>query len=191
MGTQQKIPDECCFRLKRVMWYLLLGLGFLPVSLPAWSSEAAVRVAFVYNFIKFIEWPVAPSGQTFHLCVLDAVGETRTALDQLKGMSANKKTIDLLYFTDKAAISSSVASCQMVYRPARPVLIPLPHPLPTGVVLVADEPSAEDSDVSIGVVKLADDRIKFVINQSAIDRAGVKVSSQLLKLGTVIREGKD
>lgn len=189
MDAQNKVTEWDFLSFKRLLLWSILGL--LPVSLPVWSSESAVRAAFVFNFIKFIDWPLAAENPSFHLCVVDPSIENRTALDLLHGREVKKQMIDVIYLGDKASIRREIANCQMVYRPLRASSAELPHPLPVGVVLVADEPTDLDLDVSIGLVRLADDHLNFVVNQVPLLRSGVKVSSQMLKLSKVVRGGKD
>jgi hypothetical protein len=69
-----------------------------------------------------------------------------------------------------------------VYVPTSGADFPLPATLPNGVLLVMDEPEREDARVAISLNRTQEDRIEFQINDTAIKRAGVKVSSQLLKL---------
>ena len=52
----------------------------------------------------------------------------------------------------------------------------------TGMLLVVDEPEREDGRVGISLNRTHEDRIEFTINDPAVRHAGVKISSQLLKL---------
>lgn len=167
----------------RISGYILLGLLFL--SLPVWSSEANLRVAFVYNFIKFIQWP--SSGQvaenpSFHLCALGAQGDARTALGQINGKALAQQVVAVVFLDDSASLNTALASCQMLYRPERGLPLVLPHPLPVGVVLVADEPAPGAMDVALALTRNGDGPLEFRVDQEAMAQAGVTVSSQLLKL---------
>lgn len=176
-------------RLKRVYsWFLA---AFICLPLPAWSSEATLRVAFVYNFIKFIEWPNAASHPTLRLCAMGAEGEARYALQQLNGKLAKKQTIELIYLGDTNAVTHYLNSCQVVYRLQPAFKIALPHPLPEGVLLVSDETEVQDSSVSISLMRNDEGRIEFDIYQPAVHQAGVNISSQLLKLAKNNRGGKE
>jgi hypothetical protein len=163
--------------------YLLLGLMFL--SYPGWSSEASLRVAFVYNFIKFIQWPPgseATENPSFHLCALGAQSEVRTALGQINGKALARQVVKVVFLDDSASVNAGLASCQMLYRPEHGLPLALPHPLPAGVVLVADEPAAGTPDVALSLVRNGDGPLEFQVDQVAMAQAGVTVSSQLLKL---------
>lgn len=161
------------------------GVGFLfftPFFMAsANASEAGLRVAFVYNFLKFIEWPQRKE-QPVSLCALGAEGVARQALAQLEKKAQPQRQIRIVYLDKPDDLDNYLTSCQMIYRPNSGERFALPEQLPPGVLLVADEPHPSDRRVAIALMRTADNRIEFVINEQAIDRAGVKVSSQLLKL---------
>lgn len=161
------------------------GVGFLFFTpffvASANASEPGLRVAFVYNFLKFIEWP-QHKGQPISLCALGAEGITRQALAQLEKKTQQQRQIRVVYLDKSVDLDNYLTSCQMIYRPNSGERFLLPEQLPPGVLLVADEPDPRDGRVAIALIRTADNRIEFVINEQAIDWAGVKVSSQLLKL---------
>jgi len=173
---------------------LLAGLMFMPAATGA-SDEAALRVAYVYKFIKFIEWPNLHS--TLRLCALGARDDARQALEPLKGKVVNAQVIDgkqmvqaieLIYLDDPQAVNNTLKTCQMVYRPMQAFPLAIPRPLPAGVVFVADEPPEQDPDLSIALVRNPNGHIEFFIDQTAVNNSGVSFSSQLLKLAKTIKE---
>lgn len=168
------------WRLTKIWFLLIVGLIFLPAT--AWSSEATLRVAFVFNFMKFIQWPNHDESSTLTLCALQTDDETRNALDQLKDKTANKHYIQLKYLNDNAQITEQLDSCNLVYQPSYATQFAIPDPLPKGVILVADEPTDYAPNISISLIRNNQGRIEFAINNNAINHAGVTVSSQLLKL---------
>lgn len=147
----------------------------------AHASEASLRVAFVYNFLKFIEWPQETS-QSISLCALGAEGMTRQSLAQLEKKSRQQRQIQVVYLDQVNDLQEQLGSCQMIYRPDTGVDFIIPAHLPPGVLLVADEPDPNDEQVAIALMRTLDNRIEFIINEKAIEQSGVKVSSQLLKL---------
>lgn len=162
-------------------------LSCLFTSAEATPSEAPLRVAFVYNFIKFIEWPEMDSAQSIRLCAATSDISTKAALAQLQGKTANKRLIELIYVEPNKL--DNVARCHMLYITQMDQRKDLPNPLPNGVVLVADEASAQDANVSIALLRNDDGRIEFAINNHAVIQAGVTISSQLLKLAKNSRGG--
>lgn len=78
--------------------------------------------------------------------------------------------------------SIPLKQCQMLYLVSSSDLTVLPETIPTGLVLVVDETSVDDPRVSFSLIKMADNRMGFLVNSAAIKRAQVTVSSQLLKV---------
>jgi hypothetical protein len=167
----------------RLMWRWGLGitLSLHCLVASAQASEAGLRVAFVYNFLKFIEWPEL-QGEQFSLCALAAQGVTRQSLTQLDNKPYEHMRIRVVYIDAVTDIASALSSCQLVYVPTTGADMPLPQFFPAGVLLVVDEADPNDGRVGISLQRTADNRIEFVMNEQAIRHAGVKVSSQLLKL---------
>ena len=174
----------------QLMWRwglgIILSLHCLVAS--AQASEAGLRVAFVYNFLKFIEWPEL-QGTQFSLCALAAQGVTRQSLIQLDNKPYEHRRIRVVYIDAVTDIAPALSSCQLVYVPTTGADMPLPQFFPAGVLLVVDEADPNDGRVGISLQRTADNRIEFVMNEQAIQHAGVKVSSQLLKLAKKRKEG--
>lgn len=166
--------------VSRVLLTLVFATAL--VSPFAWSSEATLRAAFVYNFVKFIHWPSEQSNSNINLCALGATPEVRGALERLQGLKANKRVIALNYVDSKEELSKELATCNMLYVPIPGVSLELPQKLPSGVILVVDEPESYDPKIGITLTRSKEGRIEFGINQTAIIHAGVNISSQLLKL---------
>jgi hypothetical protein len=187
VGRQGRFATNNLGGWRKTYRSVLIGcLLLLPVY--AWSSEAALRVAFVYNFLKFIEWPQSSSG-LLNLCALGAEDEMRQALDQLANKTLNKRPILLTHLDDNQPLAAQLGNCQLVYWPGSARRFLLPQPLPVGVVLVADEANAHVPGVSIALLRTRDGRIEFTVNKTAVEQAGVRISSQLLKLDKTYRDG--
>ena len=168
---------------QRIFLRLILGLVAFP--LPVWAvepalSKTALQAVYVYNFTQFIEWPAAPANTPFRLCVVKAKREMRKLLNQLNGKTANHQVIELVHLHADFSIAR-LQSCQLIFQPTS-VASALPQPLPRGVVLVAKSPEPNDPNVSIAMQFNRAKQLKFSINQAAVAVAGVKISSQLLKL---------
>jgi hypothetical protein len=162
------------------------------------SNEAALRVAFVYKFIKFIEWP--NQAASLKLCALGADADAKDALRSLNGQLVNrqlvegdlvvKQTIETVYLDDASAVTQHLKTCQMLYRPAHASPLTIPHPLPQGVLMVADDPQPTDANVGIALARSDEGRIEFSISTAAATQAGVSISSQLLKLAKNSQGGR-
>jgi hypothetical protein len=168
-----------CLQLLR--WGLGLLLYTYCLTASAQASEAGLRVAFVYNFLKFIEWPNLPDS-SLSLCALGARDVTRQTLAQLDNKTQQSRRIRVIYIDSAVDVSANLPTCQLLYVPESGAEMPLPESIPAGLLLVKDEASLADARVGISLLRTTDNRIEFVMSEVAIARAGVKVSSQLLKL---------
>lgn len=176
-------------------------MGLLPLSFAQGASdEASLRVAFVYNFIKFSEWPNQAASPSLRLCVLGADRETKTALsplngkpaitEKIDGKSVTKQAVELVFLDDPTSTLQQLKSCHVLYRPSRATPIAVPDPLPLGVLLIADDPHPSEANVSIALIRSRDGRIVFSISAAAVNLAGVNISSQLFKLAKNSQGGK-
>lgn len=179
-------------RAKRLFKNLLMGMSSVVLVLPvnAWSSEAPLQAALVYNIIKFIDWPAENPPPMLKLCVLDANKELHESLNLLNGKLANNQVIELVNLNSDRTAITEVGNCQMVFRPSLLTNTTLPHPLPKGVVLVINTQDPPDNDASIILMRNGEGKIEFEVNQAAVAHAGVKMSSQLLKLAKNAQAGK-
>lgn len=169
-------------------WGLGLILSAHCLVASAQASEAGLRVAFVYNFLKFIEWPVG-EGEQFTLCALGAQSTTRQSLAQLDNKPYQQRRIQIAYIDSPQEVAEELGSCQLLYVPNTGADIQLPQPFPAGVLLVVDEADPNDARVGISLQRTPDNRIEFIMNEGAIQHANVNVSSQLLKLAKKRKQG--
>ena len=151
------------------------------------ATEYAVKAAFLYNFTKFVEWPDSafPEG-TLRLCVLgeDPFGK---ALQTVAGEEvAGHKLIVLS--TGKL---SDPAGCQVLFisrseRERMPRILADLRDLP--VLTVSDTGGFIDQGGIINFT-LEEGKVRFEINQESAERAGIKISSKLLRLATRVTPG--
>lgn len=160
-----------------------IGLIFFLYSVGAWAqaSEAGLRAAFLYNFFKFIEWPELRKNELW-LCAVNARDAVRESISQIDNKHTQALTIKVRFLDDESDLERKLKRCQLVYVPTTSASVALPAVIPVGTLLVADEPDPEDTRVGIALLRTRQDRIEFTINEVAVKHAGVKVSSQLLKL---------
>ena len=163
------------------------------IAAPAAGQTAAaskVKAAFLYNFAKFAEWPAdtLPPGERLQLCVVgdDAVAD---ALEQtIKGRAIEGHELSVRVI----AADSLVRSCHLLYvdgRDARRSSQLLEALKGAAVLSVGDgEKFAELGGVAQLV--LEQDRMRFAVNVTAAERARLHLSSKLLSLASIVREGR-
>lgn len=137
----------------------------------------------VYNFPKFVEWPLSASGD-LALCIFGS-GRFTPPFESLHGKTLQNKTVMVRRIT---AIDDSRA-CQVVFVPASessqlPALLPALQNLP--VLTVSDAEGVAARGVMIEIVVVEESRLGFKINLQAARQNGLQLSSQLLKLARAV-----
>lgn len=142
------------------------------------ANEAAVKVAFLYNFFKFIEWPESASQSKYNLCLVTPhnLGDNLLALE---GKTVNGKPLTVLQdlpikdlkVCHLVFIAKSAANAGDIPRELRG----------TPVVTVSDKPGFLEQNGTIGLVQDGN-RLNFEVNLDNANAANVRISAQLLKL---------
>jgi hypothetical protein len=170
------------------------GFAVVLCALPVlWAQEAKpseyqVKAAYLYNFGKFVTWPRdSPEGDdhTFTICVLgkDPFGALldSTLLNQtIDGKSAVAKRI---------AKAQDATSCHVLFissseeRQLKEILMGLNN---VPVLTVSDIAQFSQRGGMIEFVT-DDDKVRFEVNVSNAEHAGLNVSSELLKVAVTVR----
>jgi hypothetical protein len=169
--------------LRVVLMAFGLGVGSgAPAEAP---SEPVLKAGFVYNFGKFTEWPPgSPPGAPMWLCLigndpqgaLTATVEGRLLQGRPVRVRRNPRTEEL-------------RTCQIVYvtdpdeRHQAEVLRALRE---QPVLTVGDVDGFIDLGGMIGL-GMASGKVRFDINQEAVQAGGLKLSSQLMRLARTVK----
>ncbi len=156
---------------------------------PAGTSEFQVKAAFVYNFVKFVQWPrdsfLTTGDAPISICVLgqDPLGD---ALESLKGLADYGKNISVR----RIAGQGEIDRCQVLYlcKSEKEAMGNILKGMKAGVLTIGDMKSFASAGGIINFV-IVDNRVSFEINVDAAERARLKISSQILKLAKIVKEG--
>ena len=170
-----------------------LAIVLLAVGTAVARAEQAdaLKAAFVLNFLKFAEWPVAGPSETNATLVIAAVGNgpLTTALKTvLNGKTAQGRKVEVLVFRDAAEWKRGNRSCQALF------ITPATHSAWGEIrASVADRPvltigAATGFCTEGGMLNLyeKENRIRYEANLEAVEKAGLKLRSELLKLATIV-----
>jgi hypothetical protein len=151
------------------------------------STEPQLKAAFVYNFMKFIEWPQGTFPQPdspLTVCILgqDTLAD---ALDSVAGRTAQGRKVTVKRITKLAEGDR----CQVLYvaRSEKGLIGSGVRLARDGVLTVGDVPGFTTSGGTIGFF-LTDSKIAFEINVDSAERTSLKISSQLLRLAKIVRD---
>lgn len=149
------------------------------------GDEQRLKAAFVFRFPQFVTWPAAATTgrETLDICVADAEGTASALRDLTAGESLN----GLRLLVREHPVELNLASCHVLVLPgARPDRDLLRRAVGKPILTVGDSASFLD-DGGIIQLKVVDRRVRFEISLPAAARAGVTLSSQLLRLASNVR----
>ena len=145
----------------------------------AQSREYKLKAAFIYNFIKFVEWP--GSGAEIKVGILGSdpfQGELKK-LEQKK-VGGKSLTVTVL----KTAAEAKDYQVVFAGDPQQAAgLIKAVQGLP--VLTISDTPDFSKKGGAIALIS-ARNRIRFNINQGTLKKANLKASSKLLSLANTV-----
>ena len=161
---------------------LLLNVSTLVAQGSAGDAQR-LKAAFVLRFPQFVAWPAAAfaTRSTLEICV-NGPGASVTALREITA----GETLNGMRLTVRDNPSErDVASCHVLVmaRPSRELMAQVAH-LP---ILTVGDGAAFLDDGGIIQLKLVDRRVRFEISMPAAARAGLTLSSQLLRLAATVR----
>lgn len=170
----------------RILLIVLFTAWSTAHSQAAFDEEYSVKAAFLYNFAKFVEWPLTAfntPNDPLVICVLglDPFG---SALDDLEGKSAGKRIIAVR----RCNSAKDLGRCHILFvsKPATGSVLDICRTLGnTAVLTVSDIDQFAQMGGMIGL-STVESKIRFSINLKAAEQAGLKLSSQLLKLATIV-----
>jgi hypothetical protein len=210
LGDSNPVPRECDDRssgklrgiltIPSAMWMLVaLALTFAlacSTALIAQSkgpTEYEIKAAFLYNFAKFVEWPptaFSDPKQPLGVCVFGRDPFGHALEDALFGKSIGNHPVML----GRARQLPDLAGCQVVFVSAAESsrLAEIVGGLRGHNALLVGETEGFASAGGAIQFVLDQNRVRFAINPDAADRAGLKISSKLLALATIVHDaGRD
>ena len=163
----------------RRLCFISLGLLVLTCPTLAQSREYKLKAAFIYNFIKFVEWPGGGSQINVGILGNDPFEGELKKLEQKKvdgkalkvtllKSAAEAKNYQVVFAGDPQQASALIKAVQG-------------HP----VLTISDTPEFSKKGGAIGLIS-ARNRIRFNINQGTLKKANLKASSKLLSLANAV-----
>jgi len=152
---------------------------------PSVRAEYEVKAAFVYNFVKFVEWPATrgPASDRVRLCVLgDLPGDL--AFANLAGTFVQGKKISVLTVKELG----DERNCDVLFVAANqtgrlPEILDALEDSP--VLTIGDTEGYARRGIMINMF-LEKKRVRFEINEEKARAAGIRISAKLLKLANKV-----
>lgn len=175
-------------RLSRV--FAMIAFALLPAAAFA-ESEEHVKAAFLFNFARYVEWPAdafASEAAPIRLCLIAERAFAEIVTEIVSGRSVGERPVTVEGIDGLGAAKG----CHLLFLdaasgPPAPVVAERLGPLP---IFTISDGSRFAAQGGIANFILVDSKIRFEINPSAARRAGLKISSSLLRLAKLVGEAE-
>lgn len=181
--------------LRRTVILLVLGVWAVLSAAPGAQAQSLldreyrIKAAFLYNFVKFVDWPteVLPeANDTISICVLSEDPVVYEALETIKGKTVKGRRLTIR----RADTAKDLESCQVAFFgfSEEKRLPQVMRTLQASSVLTVGE--VDRFAQSGGIINLVveNNKVRFEINVERAERARLKLGSQLLSLAKVVKE---
>lgn len=178
-------------------WRIIITALILPIMSSvggdAGADEASVRreeqlkAAYLFNFIKFVEWPPSVPANVLTVCFVGAEG----VHNALAAGIANKKVGQRALAVRHLQSAASLTGCNVLYVGAGNASDE-GHPVLGGVAPVLTVSDASGFARNGGMIEIFVDtnHLRFNINLDSAHRAGLRISSSLLQLAATVEKGE-
>lgn len=147
------------------------------------NKEYLVKAAFLYNFVKFVEWPggkAISKQSSIDICVFGESAMSGTG-NVFKAASTSKLKLSLV---QESNVNNIADHCHIVFiskseqkKTAETLSVLKNSP----VLTVSDMEGFAERGGMIGFV-MSDNRVKVVVNTRSVAAAGLRVDAQLLEI---------
>lgn len=172
---------------KRLLFVAALLVG-VRAEAQAPTGESQVKAMFVYNFLKFVEWPVARALGPREPFVVLIIGEgpTADAAEQFLETKAIGERPVVVRRTRWDQSLKGVRAAFVVETDTKRLRHVLDAAAVAGVLTIGEGDSFTTSGGVIGLL-VEDRKVRFDVDTSAAQVAGLRVSSKLLALSRSVR----
>lgn len=176
--------------IRRLSAFLRGSLALLLAGLPGaycvaqTAPEAQLKAAYLVNFLKYIEWPGTHATMTICLFGRDSLGPY---LAGYEGRQISGRELRIRRVTSP----DQLADCQALFIPeteeGRYAAV-LRWVDKQAILTVSETDSFTRDGGAISLVR-GEGRLQFDVNVDAVNRAGLKASSQMLRLARQVSGG--
>ncbi len=176
----KKQPSSIYLILMPLSCFLILG--YSPLTYAEQPTEYRMKVAFLYNFAAYTEWPDRHI-QNLNLCIYDEdpFGEHLQHIQQKK---INNDEIVIQHVKN----IGDLTNCQMIFI-TRSAIGNLDHVINLlngkPILTVADTPGTASRGIVLNMT-VKEGKVTFEANIAKAKKSGLKLSSQLLRFASEI-----
>ena len=171
--------------LKRTILLLLLFSSLKQTAIAQGKGEANLKAVFIYNFTRYIEWDstTTPDNNNFVIGIIGFSPVNNALAEIAKTSRVSNKRIVIRYYSKP----EDIQDCHILFIPKG-----IPFSLASvlqrtgkGTLTVSEEPGFAKQGTALNFF-IDNNKVKFEANLKALFLAGLKASSQLLKLAKIV-----
>ena len=173
-----------------IVFIFLLLISTVRIGAASSPSEYQVKAAYIYNFVKFITWNSESLGDSASAVVIGILGndpfgpvlDETVAGKTVKGHPIKIKRLEEAEFPNPIHVlfisDSERNYLQWILKHAQ---------LQQHVLTVSEMPGFIENGGMINLV-MEGKNVRFEVNMDAVNKAGIKMSSKLLKLARIVKD---
>jgi hypothetical protein len=164
----------------------MLALLFASVAAcaadPVAQREDQFKAAYVFNFVKFVAWPDDEAAGPLLICFVGGQDVYQALAAAIENKRIGSRPLVALLLAD----APSSGTCRVLYIDAS---VALDYTRIDGPVLTISD--SHDFVARGGMIELFTEnhRLRFLVNVRSAQQAGLRISSDLLKLAAGVQRG--
>lgn len=159
-------------------YVLALLLGASPLRAQSYQLHSV----FMYSFTRYVQWPDDKNAGDFRILV---VGES-PIIEELRKMAETKKVGSRSIKVEEAAkITGNEGSHIIFISAGKSALLPEVLAKVNGVLVVTEKEGLGSKGSAINFF-VKEGKLAFELNQNALNKQGLKASTELIRLAVVI-----
>jgi hypothetical protein len=163
---------------------MLLSLFLTPAARSQEVPAEQLKAAFLYNFVRFVEWPTNALGAESNPLIIGVIGKGGDQFaDSLATLLKEKKAHNHPLVVKKLTSPADAATCHVVFisdgEPRRAQIADAIRKKP--ILLVGEADDLFDIGGMINIVQEGK-QLRFDVNLQAAEQSNLTMSSHLLKL---------
>lgn len=170
--------------MKAILVFLFMLVTFLP-EVKAQETDYKAYSLYVYNFMKYIDWPENNNQGDFVILVL---GKSRIE-KELRSLAVKKKIRGRNIIVKSIDSIDEIINCHIIYiaEDKSAVIKDLYSKInDRGILIVGEKEGLAKKGAALSFATLDNDELSFDINKRAIEEQKLKISGELVRLGEVV-----
>ena len=168
--------------LKKILLFIFIYLFTgVPVKAQVVDNSADLKAAFIYNFTKYIDWDLA--NPDFTIGVIGSSSIYQSLVEIAKTRTVNDKKIVVRHFNKP----EDITNCNILFISSNTdaSLSSINAKINKGTLTISEENGFAELGTCFNFV-VRNDKLRFEANIKSLNAAGLKASSQLLKLAILV-----